>query len=65
MINNLQINQDWEREFVKDFIYLHEEGKLLDIQIQEELNKRRPASITIVSKIPKKEYEYNNNPLSF
>lgn len=57
------INLDWEQEFVKDFIYLYEEERLLNIQIQEELNKRQPAQITVVSKIPKKENEHN--PLPF
>jgi len=57
------INLDWEHEFAKDFIYLYEEERLLNTQIQEELNKRQPAQITVVSKIPKKEHEHN--PLPF
>lgn len=63
MNKNLKIIEDWERESLKDFIYLYEEERLLDRQIQEELNKRQPAQITVVSKIPKKEHEHN--PLPF
>ena len=62
-MKDLKINEDWERESLKDFIYLYEEQTLLNQQIQEELNKRQPAQITVVSKIPKKEYEHN--PLPF
>lgn len=63
MINNLHINQDWERVSLKDFIYLYEEARLLDIEIQKLLNKKLPATITVVSKIPKKKHEYNPLPL--
>jgi hypothetical protein len=62
-MKNLKIIKDWERESLKDFIYLYEEERLLDAQIKEELKKRQPAQITVVSKIPKKEHEYN--PLPF
>ena len=62
-MKNLKIIKDWERESLKDFIYLYEEERLLDAQIQEELKKRQPAQITVVSKIPKKEHEHN--PLPF
>lgn len=62
-MKNLKIIKDWERESLKDFIYLYEEERLLDTQIQEELKKRQPAQITVVSKIPKKEHEHN--PLPF
>jgi hypothetical protein len=61
-MKNLKINDDWERESLKDFIYLYEEQTLLNQQIQEELNKRQPAQITVVSKIPKKENEHNTLP---
>ena len=61
-MKDLKINEDWERESLKDFIYLYEEQTLLNQQIQEELNKRQPAQITVVSKIPKKENEHNTLP---
>lgn len=62
-MKNLKIIEDWERESLKDFIYLYEEERLLDRQIQEEMNNRQPAQIKVVSKIPKKEHEHN--PLPF
>lgn len=45
----LKIKEDFEREFLKDYVYLQEEEHELDKQIQEEMNKRRkPAQIVIV-----------------
>lgn len=48
-MKNLTIKEDFEREFLKDYVYLQEEAHELDKQIQEEMNKRRkPAQIVIV-----------------
>jgi hypothetical protein len=48
-MKNLAIKEDFEREFLKDYVYLQEEAHELDKQIQEEMNKRRkPAQIVIV-----------------
>lgn len=45
----LKIKEDFEREFLKDYVYLQEEEHELDKQIQEEMNKlRKPAQIVIV-----------------
>ena len=45
----LKIREDFEREFLKDYVYLQEEEHELNKQIQEEMNKRRkPAQIVIV-----------------
>ncbi len=45
----LKIREDFEREFLKDYVYLQEEEHELNKQIQEEMNKRRkPAQIIIV-----------------
>lgn len=45
----LKIKEDFEREFLKDYVYLQEEAHELDKQIQEEMNKlRKPAQIVIV-----------------
>lgn len=45
----LKIKEDFEREFLKDYVYLQEEENELDKQIQEEMNKlRKPAQIVIV-----------------
>lgn len=47
----LKIKEDFEREFLKDYVYLQEEEHELNKQIQEEMNKRRkPAQIIIVDK---------------
>lgn len=48
-MKNLAIKEDYEREFLKDYVYLQEEEHELNKQIQEEMNKRRePAQIIIV-----------------
>ena len=48
-MKNLAIKEDFEREFLKDYVYLQEESYELNKQIQEEMNKRRkPAQIIIV-----------------
>lgn len=45
----LKIKEDFEREFLKDYVYLQEEEHELNKQIQEEMNKlRKPAQIVIV-----------------
>ena len=45
----LKIKEDFEREFLKDYVYLQEEEHELDKQIQGEMNKlRKPAQIVIV-----------------
>ena len=65
-MKNLQINEDFERDSLKDFVYLYEEERLLDAEIQKELN-RQPARITIVDrdKILERKHEYQHNPLPF
>lgn len=42
-MKNLQINEDWEREAQKDFVYLYEEQQLL----AQEIN-RKPAQLIVV-----------------
>ncbi len=45
----LKIREDFEREFLKDYVYLQEEEHEVNKQIQEEMNKlRKPAEIFIV-----------------
>jgi hypothetical protein len=45
----LKIKEDFERESLKDYVYLQEESYELDKQIQEEIKKfRKPAAIFIV-----------------
>lgn len=59
--------EDWEREYLKDFIYLHETSQDLDDEIQREINKRHPALITVVDtdKILEKQYELEHHTLPF
>ena len=39
--------EDWERESLKDFIYLQEEQMLLEKEFYEEEN-RKPAKIVVI-----------------
>jgi hypothetical protein len=66
MNKNLQITEDWEREALKDFIYLHEEKQLISDEIHRELH-RKPAIITVVDKhnILDKQHEHHSNALPF
>ena len=45
---NLKIIEDWEREYLKDFIYLHEIGQDIDDDIQRALNEKQPARIEVI-----------------
>lgn len=65
MSQDLKIIEDWERESLKDFIYLCEESQDLDDKIQKELNRRQPAQIVVIDKTKKKQNEFKNNPLPF
>lgn len=58
----LQINEDWEREALKDLVYLQEEKELF----YQDIN-RKPALITVVDKdkILDKKHEHHSNPLPF
>jgi hypothetical protein len=51
-------DQDWERESLKDFIYLQEEMELLKQEIMEEINIRKAAKIVVINedKIHANEY---------
>ena len=54
------IEEDFEREFKKDFIYLQETQILMEQEVE-----RIPAKIIIVDKesILKQDYEYKGNTL--
>lgn len=67
MNKNLQLIEDWERESLKDFVYLYEEERELDAKIQKELSKRLPALITVIDKdkILQKQHEHQHQPLPF
>ena len=42
--------EDWEREYLTDFIYLQEEGYELDRKIDELMYERKPANIIVIDK---------------
>jgi hypothetical protein len=42
--------EDWEREYLTDFIYLQEQGYELDHKIDELMNERKPADIVVIDK---------------
>lgn len=48
---NLTINEDFEREFEKDGVYLLEEKMLMEQEYREWLSKnRKPAKIVVIDK---------------
>ena len=59
---NLKINEDWERESLKDLVYLQEEMAL----IEQEINKQ-PARIEVIDrdKILNRKHEHQNDVLPF
>ncbi len=66
-MKNLEIIEDWEREFLKDFVYLHEEGQDLSDKINQELN-RQPAQIVVIDTnhiLDKKTHETKHYSLPF
>lgn len=62
----LKIKDDWERESLKDFVYLQESKHELEQQVNRELN-RQPAHIIVVDKdkILEKQHEHQYNTLPF
>lgn len=64
MNQNLQINDDWERESLKDLVYLQETQQILE----EEFRRiKLPAQIVVIDKdkMLNREYEHQSNPLPF
>ena len=66
-MKHLKIIEDWEREYLKDFIYLHEQEQEWDEEIQKELNQKQPARIEVIDtdKILEKHNEPHSNVLPF
>ena len=66
-MKNLEIMEDWERESLKDFIYLHEIGQDWDEEIQKALHEKQPARIEVIDtdKILEKHNEPHSNVLPF
>jgi len=58
-----QLSEDWERESLKDFVYLYEEQNIME----ERAKERKPALITVIDKdkILEKKYEPKFNTLPF
>ena len=65
-MKDLKIKEDWERESLKDFIYLQEQMYLLQQEMNETLNKQ-PARIEVIDtdKILEKHNEPHANVLPF
>lgn len=65
MNKNLQINEDWERESIKDLVYLQETQFLLEEQLQREI--KQPAEIVVVDKdkMLNRDHEHQTNILPF
>ena len=40
--------EDYEREHLKDLVYLQEDIELMRIEVQTEVNKRQPAKIQVI-----------------
>lgn len=60
--------EDYEREHLKDLVYLQEDIELMKIAIQDELNKRQPATIQVIDQdkmLQKQQDESKINTLPF
>lgn len=62
---NLKINEDWERESLKDLVYLQETQHILEQEVQRAL--KQPAQIVVIDKdkMLNREHEHQDNPLPF
>jgi hypothetical protein len=64
-MKHLKITEDWERESLKDFVYLCEQQMLLEQEFQRVI--REPAHIIVIDKdnVLDKQHEYKHNALPF
>jgi len=62
---NIKINEDWERESLKDLVYLQETQYLLEEEARKEF--KQPAQIVVVDKdkILNRDHEHQTNILPF
>jgi hypothetical protein len=65
-MKNLKINDDWERESLKDLVYLQEEIATIEQDMHRFLN-RQPAKIEVIDrdKILNRKHEHQNDVLPF
>ena len=65
MNKSLKINEDWERESLKDLVYLQETQHILEQEVQRAL--KQPAQIVVIDKdkMLNREHEHQDNPLPF
>lgn len=65
MNKSLKINEDWERESLKDLVYLQETQHILEQDVQRAL--KQPAQIVVIDKdkMLNREHEHQDNPLPF
>lgn len=67
MLNMIHI-EDYEREHLKDLVYLQEDIELLRKEVQMEVNKRQPATIQVIDQdrmLQKQQDESKINTLPF
>ena len=67
MLNMIHI-EDYEREHVKDLVYLQEDIELMRIEVQAEEKKRKPAKIQVIDQdkmLQKQQDESKINTLPF
>ena len=60
--------EDYEREHLKDLVYLQEDIELMRISVQTEVNKRQPAKIQVIDQdkmLQKQRDESKINTLPF
>jgi hypothetical protein len=63
-MKDLKIKEDWEREYLKDLVYLQETQQILE----EEFRRiKLPAQIVVIDKdnILNREHEHQDNTLPF
>jgi hypothetical protein len=63
-MKDLKIKEDWERDYLKDLVYLQETQQILE----EEFRRiQLPAQIVVIDKdkILNREHEHQSNPLPF
>ena len=58
------LQEDWEREYLKDSLYLLEEKMRIEAEYYSSIN-RKPAKIEVVIKENKEEYETKHNTFPF